>query len=241
MGRAVVGGVVLAVLLSLSSCKKEAKEKEMVEETVKEEESPTDVKVEPTVAYAFLMGGENSAQSSGIAWFEEADDGKTRIRVRVDGLPAGEYAVHVHERGDCSDDNFESAGGHFNPDNKKHGAPDAEERHAGDLGNIKVEEDGLGEMELWSDKLRVKVSDYSVVNRAVIVHEKPDDFKSQPSGNAGSRIMCGVVKYTTVDEETLFPDLEEVRRVRKLSEGLSEEEMEKLDEEQLDELSRGVH
>src|SRR5437016_1771719 len=85
-----------------------------------------------------------------------------------------------------------SAGGHFNPMHTQHGAPDASERHAGDLGNIEADASGKAHLE-WSDKVMKLSGADSIVGHAVIVHEKADDLKTQPTGNAGGRLACGVI------------------------------------------------
>ena len=142
-------------------------------------------------AQADIQGVEGS-KLKGTVTFTEGDCG-TMIVVELTGATKGLHGVHVHAPGDCSAADFKSSGGHFNPDEKKHGAPTAEERHAGDLGNIEVKGDGTGKLE-WTDKiLTVAEGKYSVVGKAIIVHDKPDDF-GQPTGNAGARIGCGEIK-----------------------------------------------
>jgi Cu-Zn family superoxide dismutase len=120
-------------------------------------------------------------------------DGKMMITVSVKGAPAGQHAVHIHEKGDCSAPDASSAGGHFNPGGHQHGAPDAAEHHAGDLGNITIGADGTGSLMIHSSDLSLSGTN-SVVGHAIIVHEKTDDFVTQPTGNAGGRIGCGVIK-----------------------------------------------
>ena len=109
------------------------------------------------------------------------------------GLAAGMHGFHIHEKGDCGDAEFKNAGGHFNPANEAHGAPTDADHHAGDLGNIEIAADGSGALAISSDMLTVGPGDISVVGRAVILHEKQDDLKTQPTGDAGGRIACGVI------------------------------------------------
>lgn len=130
---------------------------------------------------------------SGTVSFTEAD-GMVRIAAHVEGVEPGAHGLHVHQTGDCSAADFTSAGGHFNPAGVPHGGPDDAERHAGDLGNIEVGEDGVGHLELSSEQLTVAAGDFSVVGRAVILHEGTDDLVSQPTGAAGGRLACGVVE-----------------------------------------------
>ena len=91
-----------------------------------------------------------------------------------------------------SDPDAASAGGHFNPDNKKHGAPTDEERHVGDLGNLEADENGVAHYER-TDTVIAFFGPHSVIGRAIIVHAGEDDFTSQPTGNAGTRLACGVI------------------------------------------------
>jgi Cu-Zn family superoxide dismutase len=117
-----------------------------------------------------------------------------QVVVDVTGASAGVHAVHIHEKGDCSAPDATSAGSHFNPTGEAHGAPDAEHHHAGDFGNMTVGADGKGHLIITSKVLTVTAGPNSVVGRAIIVHEKEDDMKTQPTGNAGGRIGCGVFK-----------------------------------------------
>ena len=115
---------------------------------------------------------------------------------KITGLkPNTTHGFHIHEKGDCSADDAKSAGGHFAPAGNKHGAYEEASRHAGDLGNIKSNAQGVAVVKRKLLGLNMKKKgDYSVVGRAVVVHEKADDLKSQPSGAAGARIGCGVLK-----------------------------------------------
>jgi len=129
---------------------------------------------------------------TGTATFTEKDGG-VDVVVDVSGAPAGTHAVHLHEKGDCSAPDATSAGGHFNPTNVPHGAPDAPQHHAGDFGNMTVGADGKGHLTLHSGMLTVGPGPGSVIGHAIIVHANADDMTTQPTGNAGGRIGCGVV------------------------------------------------
>ena len=118
---------------------------------------------------------------------------KLMITVSLKGAPPGPHAVHIHEKGDCSAPDASSAGPHFNPGGHQHGSPDAPEHHAGDLGNITIGEDGTGTLMIHTSELTVAGEPSGVVGHAIIVHEKSDDFVTQPTGNAGGRIGCGVI------------------------------------------------
>lgn len=118
--------------------------------------------------------------------------GNIHVTGNVWGLTPGNKGFHIHEKGDCSDPKAMSAGGHFNPGGSKHGAPGS--GHVGDLGNLVADKDGRATIDvmlkgvLW----RKEVSD-SIVGRSVVVHMNEDDLKTDPSGNSGERIACGVI------------------------------------------------
>ena len=145
---------------------------------------------EPTKAIAVLhpTAGNNV---TGLVTFTKSGDA-VKVVADVAGLTPGKHGFHVHEFGDCSSSDGSSAGGHFNPTHKQHGAPDASDRHAGDLGNIEADASGKAHLE-WSDKVMKLSGADSIVGHAVIVHEKTDDLKTQPTGNAGGRLACGVI------------------------------------------------
>jgi superoxide dismutase, Cu-Zn family len=128
---------------------------------------------------------------TGTATFTEEADG-VHVVVEVAGAPPGDHAVHVHEKGDCSAPDASSAGSHFNPNHVEHGGPHTAVHHPGDFGNMTVGADGKGRIELVTKDLTVGESPISVVGLSIIVHEKPDEF-TQPVGNAGGRIGCGVI------------------------------------------------
>ena len=120
--------------------------------------------------------------------------GRIQFVARVSGLTPGGHGFHVHEKGDCSAPDGMSAGGHFNPSGKPHGNPDQGDHHAGDMPMLMA--DTAGNAELKAELKSATVSDgpASIVGRAVIVHASPDDFKTQPTGNSGGRVACGVIQ-----------------------------------------------
>lgn len=130
---------------------------------------------------------------AGEARFTEVAGG-VRVEIDLHHAPPGWHAVHLHEVGDCSAADASSAGAHFNPGGKGHGAPHAAERHAGDFGNLWVDEKGAGHHLVLVPELTVADGPYSVRGRALIVHASVDDLVTQPTGNAGGRIACGVVR-----------------------------------------------
>lgn len=137
--------------------------------------------------------GRSGSPLTGTATFQETSAG-VLVDIRVQNSPGGWHAVHVHETGDCSAPDASSAGGHFNPGGLMHGAPDASEHHAGDLGNLWVKADGTGRKVLLMPELTVSPGSHSVVGRSIIVHTSADDLATQPTGNAGGRIGCGVIR-----------------------------------------------
>jgi Cu-Zn family superoxide dismutase len=145
---------------------------------------------EPTKAIAVLhpTAGNNV---TGLVTFTKSGY-EVKVVADVTGLTPGKHGFHIHEFGDCSSSDGNSAGGHFNPTHKQHGAPDASDRHAGDLGNIEADASGKAHLE-WSDTVMKLSGADSIVGHAVIVHEKVDDLKTQPTGNAGGRLACGVI------------------------------------------------
>jgi superoxide dismutase, Cu-Zn family len=118
------------------------------------------------------------------------------IRLLVSGLPAGQHAVHVHAVGKCEPP-FDSAGGHFNPAAKKHGIEAAEGAHAGDMPNLHVPANGDLAVEILNADITLEKgrpnSVFDPDGSALVVHANADDYKSDPAGNAGGRIACGVI------------------------------------------------
>ncbi|RKU36698.1 hypothetical protein C6496_12290 [Candidatus Poribacteria bacterium] len=130
---------------------------------------------------------------TGMATFTQNGDQIT-VLIDIQNATPGLHGVHIHESGDCSAPDGTSAGGHWNPTDVDHGEWGVGEFHLGDLGNITVGEDGIGSFELTTDLWEIGTgSDVDVVGKGIIVHADADDFISQPSGNAGARIGCGVI------------------------------------------------
>lgn len=118
---------------------------------------------------------------------------RVRVSGEIAGLSPGAHGFHIHEKGDCSAPDGMSTGGHFNPQGKKHGAPNAPDRHAGDLGNLVAGEYGKATLTMMIDGISVGKGVDGVIGRAVIVHANADDLKTDPTGNAGDRIGCGTI------------------------------------------------
>jgi superoxide dismutase, Cu-Zn family len=147
---------------------------------------------EPTIAVAVLHPTEGN-QTTGTIHFQSVGDAKVRVAATVEGLaPNSVHAIHIHEFGDCTAPDATSAGGHYNPEGHPHALPDKKERHAGDLGNLRADAQGKATLDLTVDNITINGSKNPIVGRSVIVHDKLDDG-SQPVGNAGGRISCGVI------------------------------------------------
>ena len=145
---------------------------------------------------AFKPTAESSAGLSGTATLTDTAGG-LQVTVELTHVTPGQHGVHVHQYGQCSDGG-NGAGGHFNPDNVTHGLLPKDglaKAHPGDLGNIEVGPDGSGTLSVVLPGVSLSGSKYAVAGRAIIVHEKPDDF-GQPTGNAGGRIACGPILVT---------------------------------------------
>jgi Cu-Zn family superoxide dismutase len=116
------------------------------------------------------------------------------VEARVNGLkPHGTNGIHIHEKGNCSAADASSAGGHFNPSSSQHGGPAGATRHGGDLGNLKADVNGYAQMSIEVTGISLGTDPNSITGRAVIVHAGADDFKTQPSGNSGARVACGLI------------------------------------------------
>jgi Cu-Zn family superoxide dismutase len=149
----------------------------------------------PKHAVAKLAAASKS-KVSGTIEFKEVEGG-VEVTANVEGLTAGDHGWHVHEKGDCSAPDAKSAGGHFNPNNHKHGAPDGAEHHEGDFGNLTAGKDGKATKTFVMKGITLGDGADSVAGKGFIVHAKKDDFTTQPTGNAGDRVACGVI---TVEE-----------------------------------------
>jgi len=148
---------------------------------------------EPLRATAQLQPTKGN-KTFGEATFEQVGD-KVRVVIFVQGLkPGQEHGLHIHEAGDCSSGDGMSAKGHFNPFGKPHGHHGSGERHAGDLPSLKANKEGRANVQVDLDIITVAPGPASIIGRGLIVHADPDDYKTQPTGNAGARIACGVIQ-----------------------------------------------
>jgi Cu-Zn family superoxide dismutase len=144
----------------------------------------------PTRAIATLSPTKDS-KVAGEVTFTKTDAG-VKVTAHLTGLAPGPHGFHIHEFGDCSAPDATSAGGHFNPGAHKHGSPKDADRHAGDLGNVEAQADGTATLDVTDATLSLDGA-AGIIGHGVIVHANADDFKTQPTGNAGGRVACGVV------------------------------------------------
>ena len=128
---------------------------------------------------------------SGTVTFSRVSEG-VKVVADLSGLTPGKHGFHIHEFGDCSSPDGTAAGGHFNPSGSPHGAPMDMSRHAGDMGNLEADASGKAHLEYVDSHMSFDGPD-SILGRSVIIHAREDDMKTQPTGNAGPRIACGVI------------------------------------------------
>lgn len=143
------------------------------------------------VAMATVAPASGSNVRGTVSFIREKDG--IRVEANFTGLTPGKHGFHIHEKGDCSAPDGSSAGGHFNPAGMAHGGPADPNRHAGDFGNVEADASGKATYSRTFSDLKLE-GNASIIGRAVIVHAKADDLKTQPSGDAGGRVACGVIE-----------------------------------------------
>ena len=137
----------------------------------------------------------SGSQVSGTVTFTQIGSDIVRVSGKVTGHTKGPKGFHIHEKGDCSDPKGMSTGGHFNPGKHKHGAPYGPVKHAGDLGNLNFNDQGTATFSFVVGDISVSADrPDGIIGRAVIVHMDADDTKTDPTGNAGGRVACGVIQ-----------------------------------------------
>jgi Cu-Zn family superoxide dismutase len=144
-------------------------------------------------AAATMVGTKDHESVKGTVTFE-VKDGNVVVTANISGLTPGDHGFHIHEKGDCTAPDAASAGGHFNPSGHKHGSPDASEHHEGDLGNLTAGTDGIANKTITLTDVTIgDGTAKDIVGKGFIIHDKADDFTTQPTGNAGARVACGVI------------------------------------------------
>ena len=154
-------------------------------------QAPEEKSSAPLKAVAVLHPTDGN-KVSGTVTFTEVADG-VQVHAEIVGLAPGNHGFHVHEFGDCTAADGSSAGGHFNPTNQPHAGPDADARHVGDMGNIEVDASGAAKLDYLDHSMSLSNDERSIIGRSVVVHAKADDLKSQPAGDSGARVACGVI------------------------------------------------
>jgi Cu-Zn family superoxide dismutase len=132
----------------------------------------------------------NSA--TGTVNFTQKGD-KLLVQADITGLTPGDHGFHIHEKGDCSAPDGTSAGGHFNPTSQEHGNPDSAHHHFGDLPMLTADATGHAKITVELDSITLAPGSGNIIGRGVIVHAKADDYQTQPTGNSGGRVACGVI------------------------------------------------
>ena len=131
--------------------------------------------------------------ASGTVTFTAKGD-KVAMVAKVSGLTPGAHGFHIHEKGDCSSGDGMSAGGHFNPTGKPHGNPALPDHHAGDMPALLADASGNASLSTQLDVMTIASGATDIIGKAVIVHKDPDDYVTQPTGNSGARVACGVIR-----------------------------------------------
>src|SRR3954471_16148750 len=150
---------------------------------------------EPGPRATAVLESTKGSKTFGEATFEQVGADKVQVVVNVQGLkPGQQHGFHIHEVGDCSSGDGMSTKGHFNPGGKPHGNVSSGEHHAGDLPALQADKGGHAKLDVTVSGISVAPGPASIVGRGLIVHADPDDYKTQPTGNADARIACGVIK-----------------------------------------------
>lgn len=185
-------------LFAFVGCKNDKKASDVMDDIVEETsgaaESLKDAVAVNSKEIRVIMESKSGTNSTGEVVFKENNDGVVTMKATFSNMTPGTHAIHLHEKADCSSEDGTSAGGHWNPTHEKHGKwGDAEGYHKGDIGNFEVDQDGNGKLTFETDEWCIGCDDNTknIIGKSVIVHESPDDFVSQPTGDAGGRVSCG--------------------------------------------------
>jgi Cu-Zn family superoxide dismutase len=185
--------LVAATVTVFVSCKNEKKDMENMDglnDTIQIDS--TDIKEAPKTL-TIAMASKSGSTAQGEVYFSE-ENGTVKMEAKIIGLKPGTHAIHLHEKADCSTEDATSAGGHWNPTMQPHGKwGDAAGYHKGDIGNFEVGDDGVGKISMETNEWCIGCGDENkdIIGKSVIVHAGKDDFKTQPTGDAGGRVSCG--------------------------------------------------
>lgn len=165
------------------------------EEDMTTTDTTTTETVESNVRAVVNLEPTEGNTARGTITFLMEDDSTVQVSGTISGLAPGEHGIHVHENGDCSAPDASSAGPHFNPTGAMHGGPDAgmDQRHVGDLGNIQAGADSTAAVQITDNVITFEGTN-SIIGKALVVHETADDLTTDPSGNSGARLACGVIQ-----------------------------------------------
>lgn len=190
--------VIFSVAIIFTSCKNEktTPEEKVDENTNLTQEDMQNEQEEEVLEVVVQMEPKSKSELTGTATFTQKD-GEVTMTANFTGLKEGMHAIHIHEKADCSAEDGTSAGGHWNPTFEDHGEWGSENGyHRGDIGNFDVNAEGKGTITFTTDQWCIGCDDSkkNILNKAIIVHDGVDDFTSQPSGAAGTRVGCGVIE-----------------------------------------------
>ena len=141
------------------------------------------------------LESKSGSQVTGTVTFMKMGD-DVHVVADITGLKPGKHGFHIHEKGDCSSGDGMSAGGHFNPTGKPHGNPALPDHHAGDMPQLVADASGNASLSTQLDVMTIGSGATDIVGKAVIVHKDPDDYVTQPTGNSGARVACGIIRPT---------------------------------------------
>lgn len=191
-GRLVLMLVAISALLVGTACERESVEAQQAQAEENYTSREGSLQSYEAITLRAVLSPTQGQTASGQITFS-ADEVGVLMDIELSGLAPGLHGVHIHAIGDCSAADASSAGGHFNPGNQPHGGPASDERHVGDLGNVLANAQGLVRIEQIDTAIRLDGHN-GIKGRAVVVHAGADDYSSQPSGNSGMAVACGVIK-----------------------------------------------
>ncbi len=189
----IVTAVALTVFIGCKNEKKDMDATDGMNDSVQTDSTPQMDQKEEAKTVSVTLESKSGSTAQGEAYFSE-QNGMVTLEAKLSGLKPGTHAIHLHEKADCSAEDATSSGGHWNPTHAKHGKwGDAEGYHKGDIGNFEVSDDGVGRIAMQTDEWCIGCGDETkdILGKAIIVHEGKDDFKTQPTGDAGGRVSCG--------------------------------------------------